>query len=135
VLQRIDANKYYDLGSDVITFDNQNGAMHVSLRIPGELYFSGDRVEPIQLSVAELTRFAGDFHSEELDTTYTVSVEDGRLRLKNHDNPPVTFAAAAPDEFYASATAIVFHTDAIHRVSGFSVFTQGARGIIFTRAK
>jgi CubicO group peptidase (beta-lactamase class C family) len=136
VLRRIDANKYFDLGSDVITFDNENGTMHASLRIPGELYFSGDRLEPLQLSVAELTRFEGDFHSEELDTAYTLSVEDGRLTLKNHDNPRVPLDAAAQDEFYAGGFGtIVFHKDASHRVSGFSLFTQAARGIIFTSAK
>lgn len=63
--RRIDANKYYDLG-DVIIFDDNHGTMHASLRIPGELYFSGDRLKPIQLSTAELSRFEGDFHSEEL---------------------------------------------------------------------
>jgi len=38
-LRRIDANRFYDLGSGVITFDNENGAMRASLRIPGELCF------------------------------------------------------------------------------------------------
>lgn len=81
-------------------------------------------------------RLEGDFHSEELDTTYTLSVEDGRLTFKNHDNPRVPLDAAAQDEFYASGFGtIVFQMDASHRVSGFSLFTQAGRGIIFTSAK
>jgi CubicO group peptidase (beta-lactamase class C family) len=136
VLRRIDANRYYDLSSDVITFDNENGTMHASLRIPGELYFSGDRLELLQPGMAELTRFEGDFHSEELDTTYTLSVEDGRLTLRNHDNPRVPLDAAAQDEFYASDFGtIIFHPDASDRVSGFTLFTQAARGIRFTSTK
>lgn len=136
VLRRIDANRYYDLSSDVITFANENGTMHASLRIPGELYFSGDRLELLHPNVAELTRFEGDFHSEELDTTYTLSVEYGRLTLRNHGNPRVPLDAAAQDEFYASDFGtIVFHPDASHRVSGFTLFTQAARGIRFTRTK
>src|SRR5260370_24478388 len=130
VLPSIDANRYYDLSSDVITFDNENGIMHASLRIPGELYFSGARLELLQPIVAKVTRFSGDFYSEELDTTYTLSVEDGRLTIRNHDNPRVQLDAAAQDEFYASDFGtIVFHPDASHRVSGFTLFTQAARGI------
>jgi hypothetical protein len=133
VLKRIDANKFYDLIDDVITFDNENGTMHASLPIPGELYFSGDRLQPLQLSVSELTGFVGNFHSEELDSTYTLSVENGRLTLRSHDDPPVPLDAAAHDEFYSSDLGtIVFQTNASHRVSGFSLFTQAARGIIFT---
>lgn len=136
VLRRIDASKFYDLGSDVIAFEIVNGAMRCSLAILGELYFSGDRLEPIQPGLAELAGLGGAFHSEEIGATYTLSVEDGRLTLKNQDNPRVQFDAAAQDEFYASGLGtIVFHRDASHRVSGFSLFTQAARGIIFTRVK
>jgi CubicO group peptidase (beta-lactamase class C family) len=135
-LKRIDANKFYDLIDDVITFDNKNGAMHASLPIPGELYFSGDKVQPLQPSAAELTRFVGNFHSEELDITYTLSVEDGHLTLRSRDDPPVPLEAAEHDEFYSNDLGtLVFNSDASHRVSGFSLFTQAARGIIFTSVK
>jgi CubicO group peptidase (beta-lactamase class C family) len=134
VLRRIDANKFYDLESNIITFEKENGTMHASLRIPGEMYFSGDKIQPLQVSGAALSRFAGKYHSEELDTTYTLSVEEGRLALNRHDNPRVRLDPAGQDEFYSSDLGtIVFHTDAGHRISGFSLFTQAARGIIFTR--
>lgn len=135
VLQRIDANKFYDLSSDVITFDNEPGIMHASLRIPGELYFSGDRLQPPQPGGAELTKLAGNFYSEELGVTYVVSVDRGRLAVKMPDNAAVPLNAATQNEFYSSdsGTAIVFNTDAGHHASGFSVFMQAARGIVFTR--
>jgi len=41
VLRRIDANKFYDLGSQDITFDKIKHTMRCSLAIPGEVYFSG----------------------------------------------------------------------------------------------
>jgi CubicO group peptidase (beta-lactamase class C family) len=136
VLRRIDANKYYDRGDNVITFENQNGAMHATLRIVGELYFSGDKLPPGQLSVAELSRFTGKYHSEELDSTWTLSVENGRLMLTNHGSLKVPLDAAAQDEFYAGDFGIiVFHRDTNQYVSGFSMFTQAARGIVFTNAK
>ena len=39
VLRRIDANRFYDLGSNVITFEKVNGTMRCSLAIPGEVFF------------------------------------------------------------------------------------------------
>lgn len=133
VLRRIDANKFYDLGGDVITFDKENGTIHASLHIPGELYFSGDKVQPLQLSGTELAGFAGNFYSEELGVTYTLSVDQGRLTVKKPNSAAVRLDAATQDEFFSSDLGtMVFHTDANRHVSGFSLFTQQARGIVFT---
>jgi len=133
-LQRVAANQYYDLQGDVMTFSSNNGVMHLSLPIPGELYFSGDRMQPLELSAAELSRFPGTFHSDELDTTYTLSVEGGHLTVKVRNSPPIPLDAAGRDEFYSSDLGdLVFHADAGHRVSGFSLSTQASRGIIFTK--
>jgi len=133
-LQRVAANQYYDLQGDVMTFSRNNGVMHLSLPIPGELYFSGDRLQPVQLSAAELSRFTGNFHSEELDTTYTLSVEGGRLTAKVPNDSPMPLDAAGRDEFYSSDLGdLVFHTDASHRVSAFSLSTQASRGIMFKK--
>ena len=136
VLRRIDANKFYDLGSDVITFDDENGTMHASLRIPGELYFSGIRVQPRQADISELNKFTGNFHSDELDVTYALSIEDGHLTVKRQNNAPIPLKAATEVEFYSGDLGtIVFRSDIDHHVSGFSLFTQQARDIRFTKMK
>jgi len=133
-LQRVAADQYYDLQGDIMTFSSNNGVMHLSLPIPGQLYFSGDRLQPLQISTAELTSFTGNFHSEELDTTYTLSLEGGRLTVKVPNNPPIPLDAAGPDEFYSSDLGdLVFHADARRRVSAFSLSTQASRGINFKR--
>ena len=133
-LQPVAANQYYDLQGDVMTFSSNNGVMHVSLPIPGELYFSGDRIEPLELSAAELSGFAGNYHSEDLDVSYTLSVEGGHLTVKVPNNPSIPLDAAGRDEFYSNDLGdLVFHTDAGHRVSAFSLSTQASRGIIFAK--
>lgn len=134
VLQRIDSERFYDLGSNVITFEKVNGTMHCLLAIPGEVYFSGDRLEPLHLSELELATFAGRYQSDELDVTYTLSVAKEGLTLKVSDNSPIMFDPATPNEFYSKDFgALVFHPVADRRVSGFDVFTQAARGIRFNR--
>ena len=133
-LQRVAADRFYDLQGDIMTFSGDNSAMHLSLPIPGELYFSGDRVRPLQLSAAQLSRFTGNFKSEELDTTYALSVEDGRLTVKLPNNPPVPLDAAGPQEFYSSDLGdIVFTPAPGHGVQEFSLSTQASRGITFEK--
>lgn len=133
-LPRVAANQYYDLQGDIMTFANNNGVMHLTLPIPGEVYFSGDRLQPLQLSESELSKFIGNFHSEELDTTYTLSVEGGHLRATVPNNPPIPLDAAGANEFYSSDLGdLVFHLDAGNRAAGFSLSTQASRGIIFAK--
>jgi CubicO group peptidase (beta-lactamase class C family) len=134
VLRRIDANKFYDLGSNVITFEKVNHTMRCSLVIPGEVYFSGDKLEPIHLNEGDLARLAGRYHSDELDATYALSAEKGRLRVEDGDKPPVIFDPATHDEFYSSdLRTLVFRPEVDRRISGFELFTQSARGIMFNR--
>jgi CubicO group peptidase (beta-lactamase class C family) len=134
VLRRIDANKFYDLGSDVITFEKVNHTMRCSLIIPGEVYFSGDRLDPIHLNEAELARLAGRYHSDELDATYTLSAGEGRVTVEAGGKPPVIFDPATHDEFYsADFRTLVFQPEVDRRIPGFTLFTQSARGIVFNR--
>lgn len=99
VLRRIDANKFYDLGGNVITFDKADGTMHASLRIPEKVYFSGDKIQPVQLNAAELTKLQGNFYSEELGVTYVLFVDRGRLTVKKPDNTTMPLDAVTHNEF------------------------------------
>jgi CubicO group peptidase (beta-lactamase class C family) len=134
VLQRIDAKRFYDLGSNIITFEKVNGTMHCSLVIPGEIYFSGDKLASVHLTEAELNKLAGRYRSDELDVTYTLSAENGKLAVRQGDKPAVIFEAVTSNEFYSSDfCTLVFEPDADRRTSGFNLFTQAARGIHFNR--
>jgi hypothetical protein len=134
VLRRISADKFYDLGSNVITFENSNSGMKARLDIQGETYFSGRRVEELRPSNTALAAYAGRFRSPELDATYIVSLEGGILTLRNRDNPPEKLTQIAPDEFDANELGrIVFHRDLQGRASALTVFTQDARGIELRR--
>ncbi len=132
VLRRIDANRFYDLGSDIITFHSANGIMHASLVIPGEEYFSGDKLQPVQLSETALTRLVGTYHSDELDATYVVSIKQRRLTVTAGDKS-VPFDPATSNEFYSSDFRTLVFNETGQRITGFSLFTQAARGIIFVR--
>jgi hypothetical protein len=130
VLRRINANQFYDLGSDVITFENSGGTMKARLDIQGETYFSGRKVEELHSSNAALGTYAGPFQSQELDAMYSVSLVHGMLTLRVGNNPPKKLTQIAPDEFDSNGLGrIVFQRDSQGRVSALAIFTQDARGI------
>ncbi|MGB8582929.1 MAG: serine hydrolase domain-containing protein [Candidatus Sulfotelmatobacter sp.] len=130
VLRRINANQFYDLESNVITFDNSNGTMKSRLDIRGETYFSGRKVDELHSSKTALAAYAGKFQSQELNATYSVSLEHGMLTLRNGEAPPETLTQITPDEFDSNELGrIVFQRNLQGRVSALAVFTQDVRGI------
>jgi CubicO group peptidase (beta-lactamase class C family) len=130
VLRRINANQFYDLGSNVITFEKSNVTMKARLDIQGETYFSGRKVEALNSSGTALAAYAGQFHSQELDATYSVSLEHGMLTLRVGDIPPKKLTQIAPDEFDSNGLGrIAFRRDLQGRVSALAIFTQDVRGM------
>jgi CubicO group peptidase (beta-lactamase class C family) len=136
VLRRISAEQFYDLESNVITFEKVNGAMKARLVIEGETYFAGTRVEEPHLTATELAVYAGRFHSKELDATYDFSVEQGPLMLRIGNNP-MTLNAIAPDQFEVNdlGAIVVFDRNDRKTVRGLKLFSQSARGIEFERVQ
>jgi len=134
VLRRINANQYYDLGSNVITFESSKGTMHAKLDLKGETYFSGSRIQELHLVEPVLASYTGQFRSTELDTVYRLSLEKDTLTLRNRDNPPQKLTPIAQDEFDAGDLGrLAFDRDSGGRVIDFRVFTQDARGIAFKK--
>jgi len=132
-LRRIGRNKFRDLGSGIITFDNAQGQMKISLEYLGETFYSGFRIQEPELSEAALPDFIGLYRSTELDATYRLSSDKGGLLLRNGWNAPSRLSPIAPDEFQSDLGTIVFHRDASHRVSGLSVYVGSVRNLSFAK--
>ncbi len=134
VLRRRNANQFYDLFGDVITFERSEGVMKATLNIHGEMYFSGTRLSELPWSEAVLKTFAGIYRSPELEGAIQLSLEQGHLLLKNRTLPPIKLTPIASDEFDAGGGfAIVFDRDERGKISGLKVFAPAARGIAFQR--
>jgi hypothetical protein len=132
-LRRLGANEFSDLVGNPIVFKSAS-SMTATLTLQGETYFSGDRVAPIHLSEAALSRFPGHYHSDELEATYDLSLVNGALTLKNGNQPRVNLDPVAANEFRAGDLGmIVFQVASDHHVSGLTLFSQPARGIRFVK--
>ena len=136
VLRRFGPNQFYDLVGNPITFEERNGLMTARLDLEGETYFAGARVQQMHLNVGELSTFAGQYHSEELDADYILSVEGDRLLLRVRDQAPITLQAIGPEEFTAGDFGTVtFRPGAKRRIVALTLFSQDARGIDFVKAR
>ncbi|HMB92320.1 MAG TPA: serine hydrolase domain-containing protein [Rhodothermales bacterium] len=86
-------------------------------------------------SPEKLADYAGTYYSEELDTTYTLAVEDDRLVLHHRRNNEATLAFDGPDQFTTTAwyfDKLVF-TRQEGTITGFTASTDRARNVAFVR--
>jgi CubicO group peptidase (beta-lactamase class C family) len=82
----------------------------------------------------DLAAFAGIYASEELDTTYRVSVGNGELRvLRGIEKQAIPLRPAGADEFRALAATLRFVRDEKRLVTGLVLDAGRIRGIVFTR--
>jgi CubicO group peptidase (beta-lactamase class C family) len=133
-LRRIGPNQFMDLGTGVITFDEANGQMNAKLELDGASFFDGRKIVEPQLSEADLANYSGKYKSAELDATYVVSVNDGKLTLRNGWQSEQPLTPLGQDEFENYGIGmVVFRRDGSHRFSGFAVYDGNARNIAFEK--
>ena len=83
------------------------------------------------ISKADLESFAGEYKSNELDVTYTVSVRDSSLVVQSSTLLPV-FRDAFVGDYVGT---VRFLRDARGAVAGFTLNRNSARGVRFERVK
>ena len=86
-------------------------------------------------AAVDLDSFAGRYFSEELETFYNMSVEDGKLVIRHRRFGPVALTHTSGDSFSATlpVSSVVFQRDAQGNVTGFEAGNGRARGIVFKK--
>jgi CubicO group peptidase (beta-lactamase class C family) len=117
---RITFNTAADSTVEGITF--QQGGEHPGRRV-------------VENPPADLSSFAGRYFSDELETFYDLSVEDGKLVIRHRRFGPVTLTHTSGDSFSGPlpVTQVVFRRDAEGNVTGFDAGNGRARGILFKK--
>jgi hypothetical protein len=80
--------------------------------------------------------YAGAYFSEELETSYTVVVEDGRLVARHWRNDDVLLYPTAKDEFRGSVwwlRLVTFDRDSAGRVAGLRITNGRVRNLRFDK--
>ena len=86
-------------------------------------------------AAVDLDSFAGRYFSEELETFYNMSVEDGKLVIRHRRFGPVPLTHTSGDSFSGTlpVSSVVFQRDAQGNVTGFEAGNGRARGIVFKK--
>ena len=83
---------------------------------------------------SELTAFAGAYYSDELESTYRVTVADNRLRLQRGTRRQTfTLQTGPKDEFRIPGSVLRFQRSPDGAVTGLVVDADRTRGLVFER--
>jgi len=83
------------------------------------------------IDAATLPEFAGRFHSDELDATYTIAPQGDGLAMRRR-GPAITLTPAGPDQFRGGGLTVRFTRDARGRITGFTLDAGRVQGLGFT---
>ncbi|HYD53793.1 MAG TPA: serine hydrolase domain-containing protein [Gemmatimonadaceae bacterium] len=111
-------------------------------RVTGAMLLQGDDTTtfvvpaPVDSSTAALARYAGTYHSAELDLEVAVAVKDGRLVLRQRPLQEHALRPAFRDAFEVpGAGTIIFTRDRAGRIDGLGVWAGRIRNVRFDRVR
>ena len=91
-----------------------------------------EKVQPLTLTAEDLSPLAGRYYSEELDATWTLTVENGALVIHRRGAPPQSTMPVVGDEFMAGGLTLRF-VRADGRVQGLVLDLGRVRDLRFER--
>jgi hypothetical protein len=92
-----------------------------------------EEVQPASLKPEELAAYVGTYPSTELDTTWSLEIENGTLSLRRKRGPVAPLAPSFVDAFGGPAGLMRFQRDGEKKVTGFVVGAGRARNLKFTK--
>jgi CubicO group peptidase (beta-lactamase class C family) len=92
-------------------------------------------VEAFAPSVEKLGEFSSTYYSEELDTSYKLSVESGKLVTANRNGVKRTLQPTFTDAFLAGGLQFVFQRNAKGEIESFRVQAGRTRNLLFVKQK
>ena len=105
---------------------------------PVQLDGPDDATEPPNLSDSELRQYSGYYRSPELDSTYEIFVESGRLVAEHWRNPPSILSPIGEDLFTGDRRwfpEVRFVRNQAAQVTGFTVTGVRVRNLMFERVQ
>ena len=88
---------------------------------------------PFAPTPADLVAFAGTYYSEEIDTTYTLYVEGGKLKARFRPAQRFELIPVYTDAFESEGDVLRFTRDSSGRVDGFLVYAGRVRHLRFVK--
>lgn len=110
-------------------------AQKMTLKMAARSPIVFEAMAPADADPARLPDFAGNYYSEEIDSTYTVAVKEGKLVLRRKKAAEVAMTPAFRDAFSTLSIlgTIRFTRDAQNRVDGFRLSAGRIRNFKFVK--
>jgi CubicO group peptidase (beta-lactamase class C family) len=106
---------------------------HLSVRINDGKPDIYQRLNIVSLNPDQLNEFAGEYHSEELDMTYKIIVENGTLLLNRRNSPIETLKPTSKDLLKGTHTTFQFIRDDRNQVTAFNLGAGRVKNVRFAK--
>lgn len=92
-----------------------------------------ERVEPVKPTAAQLREFEGRYVSDEIEATFTLHVDGGRLVLRRRPDTAIALTPVYADAFSSPDFFVIFGRDASKRVTAFTLTQERVWNLRFAR--
>jgi hypothetical protein len=118
----VDVNRFRIIArpGEVAFESSDTGSPRLVLTLEGNPPIVYEAVKPAAPTPEQLNEYAGAYYSDEIDSTYRVAVQDGKLTLLRKKYPPLILQPTFTDAFSTnSLLGIIRFTRDQQRVNGF----------------
>ncbi len=125
-----------EIGAEVIFEKDKSGKVTRFLLRQGSEEMPAKRIEALILKPEQLKEYIGDYYSEELGTTYTLVVDQGKLIAQHRRNEDSVLSPTVIDEFAGSNWyfgKVQFTRAKNKRISGFRLSGSRVRNLRFDK--
>lgn len=127
----------YRVGTTVYAFslDSRTGIVTMTRRVGKQPAAMFRRVSEFKPKALRLKEFAGSYFSDELRTGHSISIRDGKLRIRVAPQPEMELIPLDEDAFRTAEGSwqLTFTRDRNGRIDGYTVFTGRIRHLRFDR--
>jgi CubicO group peptidase (beta-lactamase class C family) len=120
-----------------IRFEKQdkNKPLQIHVEIEGEKPVTFEAIQLVSPTSAQLAEYVGEYYSDELQVTYKLVLENGKLFFRYRNAPRKPLSPTLSDMFKVPRTTIHFIRDDHNRISAFTLSTERVRNIRFVRKR
>ncbi|HMQ87586.1 MAG TPA: serine hydrolase [Flavilitoribacter sp.] len=125
-----------EAGATVIFEPEDNGKVNRFTLKQGGQEYKCTRIQPFSPASVDLSTFTGRFYSPELETAYTLKVEDGKLIAHHQRHPDIELRAGQGGKFTGNTWffgQVEFDKNSEGKVTGMKVSSGRVRGVLFDK--
>jgi len=112
--------------------DEKSGEIRLVIQAGGAEY-TGEKYSIKTPTAEQLQEYAGTYTSAELDCSYTLYLDGGKLMVRVKKNPPSILEMTDTDAFAASSFKLVFNRDPNRQISGFILDAGRVKNLAFQK--